>query len=261
MADFDVYATYSYPVIEDIKFDVLINKIDLGDGQMIKLKNTNSVNLISENFVFKVHDPIVVNDEAVVDEDNQLSFNILSNDSDIEGNAIINISSAENGIVNYDNNGNVIYIPNENFKGIEYLTYEVDNGQGKKNTGEIKITVNSENDFPVINLIQTSYQLNEDGFIEIDILSNASDREDGKPKIIDITGASNGNAEVVDGHIVYIPNKNFNGEEVINFKLVDNDGAEINQTITLTVDSVNDMPIATIINSSTVEDNIIMAVK
>lgn len=107
MADFDVYATYSYPVIEDIKFDVLINKIDLGDGQMIKLKNTNSVNLISENFVFKVHDPIVVNDEAVVDEDNQLSFNILSNDSDIEGNAIINISSAENGIVNYDNNGNV----------------------------------------------------------------------------------------------------------------------------------------------------------
>ncbi|WP_198314970.1 Ig-like domain-containing protein [Chitinophaga sp. MD30] len=75
--------------------------------------------------------PVAVRDTVAVTEDLPATGNVLTNDSDPEGNALVAslVKAPVNGTVVLNANGSLTYTPNANFNGTDSLTYQVcDNG-------------------------------------------------------------------------------------------------------------------------------------
>ena len=85
----------------------------------------------------------------------------------------------------------------------------------------------------------------EDTPVTITVLSNDMD-EDGDPLLVTIdANPSNGSAVVNgDGTITYTPNANYNGPDSFTYMVDDGNGGTDTATVSITVDPVNDAPVA-----------------
>ncbi|MEM1093630.1 MAG: choice-of-anchor D domain-containing protein [Bacteroidota bacterium] len=92
--------------------------------------------------------PDVVDDAATTDEDNAVSIDVLSNDSDEEGNtlSISDLSDPAGGTAVLDGTM-VTYTPDADFNGTDTFTYTVGDGISES-TGTVTVTVNAINDAP-----------------------------------------------------------------------------------------------------------------
>src|SRR5690606_18827566 len=75
--------------------------------------------------------PVAVNDEIPVTEDTPATGNVLTNDSDPEGNVLTaSLTTAPvHGTVVLNADGSFTYTPNSNYNGLDSLIYQVcDNG-------------------------------------------------------------------------------------------------------------------------------------
>ncbi|MDO9368144.1 MAG: tandem-95 repeat protein [Sphingopyxis sp.] len=85
---------------------------------------------------------------------------------------------------------------------------------------------------------------NEDTPVTITVLSNDTD-PDGDP--LTVTAASAANGTVVrnaNGTVTYSPNANFNGVDTITYTISDGQGGTATATVSVTVNAVNDAPVA-----------------
>ena len=94
--------------------------------------------------------PTAVDNTATVAEDGTLIISIatlLSNDSDIDGDALLaanfSLVGSSNGSVSVQD-GNVIFTPNANYNGPASFTYQIADGQGGTDTATTNITVTPE---------------------------------------------------------------------------------------------------------------------
>ena len=149
-------------------------------------------------------------------------------------------TAAANGTATIDSNGSWTYSPNANFNGADEFTVRVTDDDGNEETQTISLTIDQVNDAGTFggDLAAT---INED--------SNAAgtatfaDAADGYSTLNFVleTGATNGTATIdSDGSWTYSPNANFNGTDEFTVKVTDDDGNEETQTISLTIDQVND---------------------
>jgi hypothetical protein len=70
-----------------------------------------------------------------------------------------------------------------------------------------------------------------------------------------VTNGTHGISSIVNGTTIhYIPNQNYNGNDTITYKISDGQGGEVEQTIDVTINSVNDRPIIEDLSLSTLED-------
>ncbi|WP_152018455.1 glycosyl hydrolase 108 family protein [Aliarcobacter butzleri] len=126
----------------------------------------------------KDNSPFVYNDKVNGKEDTTLTINsstLLANDFDIEGDnlRIIGVKNASNGTVKLDSNGNVIFIPNENYnsstnntfdknsalyKGSAGFEYIVEDKAGNQRTAYVDVNISAVNDAPTI--VQHSFNRN-----------------------------------------------------------------------------------------------------
>ena len=112
----------------------------------------------------------------------------------------------------------------------------------------IEYTVDLPNQPPVAqdDLISTD----EDTQVDIDVLGNDSEVDGtldaSTVSIVSGSGPSNGAAIVnLDGMMTYHPDTNFNGEDSLRYTVDDDEGATSNEaTVTITVNSINDAPVA-----------------
>ena len=143
----------------------------------------------------KDNSPFVYNDKVNGKEDTTLTINsstLLANDFDIEGDnlRIIGVKNASNGTVKLDSNGNVIFIPNENYnsstnntfdknsalyKGNAGFEYIVEDKAGNQRTAYVDVNISAVNDAPIV----TGYYFNQNSktvgsgrFIVQDVDSN-----------------------------------------------------------------------------------------
>ena len=94
----------------------------------------------------------------------------------------------------------------------------------------------------------------EDTKVTINVLDNDSDPE-GDPLTVCEAEAENGMVTInPDGTITYMPNDNFNGEDVITYTIKDPDGETSTTTVTVEVTPVNDPPVAEPDSTETPED-------
>ena len=159
----------------------------------------------------------------------------------------------------------VDYTPAADFNGTEVITYTVSDGTLTDETGTLTVTVNAVNDPPVaeaqalsaeeetetgtITLVATDVD-DDDSTLSYTIKTNAANGKlkDGGTEIstfpYDITGA-----------LTYLPNTGFDGDDTFTFTAKDDENLESSAaTVSITVNNVNDPPVAQNQSITTRED-------
>ena len=214
--------------------------------------------------------PIANNDTGVTNEDTPVTLlNITANDTDVDGTvdpATVDLDPVTGGIQNtfvtaegnwsVNGSGDVTYTPVLNFNGVATINYVVNDNLGATSLpASISITVNAVNDAPTaVNDVAVT---NEDTPITFNVTGNDTDPDgtiDNATVDLDLSVGgiqntfSNGQgAWSVDanGDVTYTPVLNFNGVAVISYTVNDNQGSTSSSaTITVTVNAVNDPPVA-----------------
>ncbi len=211
--------------------------------------NTVTVTII----VNPVNDlPVAEGDAYQAIEDTELviplSESILNNDTDIDGDtlAAILVQDVQNGILNLNEDGTFEYLPDENFNGIDFFTYLASDGSGNSNIVTVTIDVIPVNDAPIAQ--GDEYETNEDTTLIIPasgVIANDSDVDGDPLEAILVSDVANGTLTLnADGSFTYIPDDNYNGED--SFTYMVNDGTENSNVVTvnITVNPINDAPIA-----------------
>ena len=148
------------------------------------------------------------------------------------------------------------YTPNTDWNGTENFNYKANNGYIDSNEGAISITVEPTDDEP--NTLDVSATTDEDTAISIVLSANEVDGDSYSFSIID--NPANGSVSLSGNTVVYTPNTNWNGTDVFTFEATDDrimfSGKIINVgTATVTVNPINDAPVAENVSQSTVENN------
>lgn len=179
--------------------------------------------------------------------------NLLSGASDADGDSLsINttpVSNVNNGSLTLSANGAFSYIPSLNFNGTDSFTYEVVDGNGGKAQGNVTLTVSAVNDLPIA--VSDAFSINEDIVLSIlatdanNLLNNDSDADGDTLTVSLVSGTSNGTLSLnSDGAFNYTPNLNFNSTDSFIYQISDGNGGTAQANVTLTVNSVNDLPVA-----------------
>jgi hypothetical protein len=187
--------------------------------------------------------PVANNDSATTNEDTPVTINVVSNDTDIEGDTLVvsAVTQGTNGTVTFSG-GSVTYTPDDNFNGTDSFTYTVSDGNGGTATATASVTVNPVNDAPAANA--DSATTNEDSPITVNVVGNDSDVE-GDPLVVSAaTQGANGTVTFAGGSVTYTPNDNFNGTDSFTYTVSDGNGGTSSAIVNVTVNPVNDAPVA-----------------
>jgi VCBS repeat-containing protein len=199
--------------------------------------------------------PVANNDELVTDEDMPANGNVLTNDSDVDGDSLTAAlqDGPTSGAVEMNADGSFTYTPNADFNGSDSFTYVVDDGQGGTAIGTVSITVNPVNDAPVA--VNDEATTDEDMPVSGNVLTNDSDVDGDSLTAALQDGPANGTAEVnADGSFTYTPNADFNGSDSFTYVVDDGQGGTAVGTVSITVNAINDAPVATDDEAVTDED-------
>ncbi|MDF1734312.1 MAG: tandem-95 repeat protein [Minwuia sp.] len=129
---------------------------------------------------------------------------------------------------------------------------ETGNGDTASASRTFSMEVDPVNDIPVA--ADDATTTDEDVVVSIDVLANDSD-VDGD--LLTVTSASANNGTVVietDGSLTYTPDTDFNGSDTISYTIDDGNGGTDSASVTVTVNTVNDAPVATDDAATTEED-------
>ncbi|PYR69578.1 MAG: hypothetical protein DMF88_05640 [Acidobacteria bacterium] len=180
---------------------------------------------------------MAVGNSYSTDEDTALvvtAAGVLDNDSDVDGNPMtaILVSGTAHGTLSLGADGGFTFTPVANYNGPDSFTYKANDGVTDSNVVTVSLTINAVNDAPVA--VADSYSTNEDTPLTVaapGLLANDSDVEGGALTAIKMANPAHGTVTV-----------NANGS----FTYVANDGSvnSATVTVTLTVNAVNDAPVA-----------------
>ena len=173
---------------------------------------------------------------------------VLGNDTDADGDSLssILVTNVSHGTLTLGADGSISYVPAANFNGSDSFTYKANDGALDSNTVTVTLTVNPVNDAPVA--VANSYSVNEDSTLTVaapGVLGNDTDAEADSLSAILVANVSHGTLSLnANGSLSYVPAANFNGSDAFTYKA--NDGALDSNTVTvsLTVNPVNDAPVA-----------------
>jgi VCBS repeat-containing protein len=119
---------------------------------------------------------------------------------------------------------------------------------GGFDTGTVNIQIAPVNDAPVA--VDDAYTIDEDGVVTgalVNVLANDSDVDNSLLSLsaVLVTGVSNGTLELhADGGFSYAPNGNFNGIDSFTYRASDGTDESNLATVTVTINAVNDPPLA-----------------
>jgi hypothetical protein len=199
--------------------------------------------------------PVAQNDSATTNEDNSVIVNVLSNDSDGDGDLLVinSVTQGSSGTTAIISGNRIMYVPNPNFNGADSFGYTISDGKGGSSSATVSVTINPVNDDPVS--VNDSAVTNEDVKVVISVLSNDSD-VDGDSLAISSVGTSlQGTASINSGNTVtYAPNADFNGQASFGYTISDGKGGSSSATVSVTINPVNDPPVAADDSATTDED-------
>ncbi|NOG48612.1 MAG: tandem-95 repeat protein [Chloroflexi bacterium] len=192
-----------------------------------------------------------MDDAYATDEDTALNIaapGVLTNDTDVDGDSLtaVLVVGPTNGTLTLNSDGSFIYTPNANFNGSDSFTYKANDGTADSNVATVTITVNPVNDAPVA--VNDAYTTDEDVALNIaapGVLTNDTDAEADPLTAVLVVGPTNGTLTLSsDGSFIYTPNVNFNGSDSFTYKANDGTVDSNVATVTITVNPVNDAPVA-----------------
>ncbi len=246
-----------------------ITSVTGGNGATESGTQTATITIIENDNAI----PVANNDIATTTEDTPVSFNVTTNDTDVDG--TINVATVDldpatsgtqttftvsgQGTYTVNSAGVVTFTPVANYNGTATaINYTVtDNSGTVSNAATITVTVTAVNDAPVAN--NDAATTTEDTPVSFNVTTNDTDVDgtinvatvDLDPATLGIqttfTVTGQGTYTVnTSGVVTFTPVANYNGTATaINYTVNDNSGATSNiATITVTVTAVNDAPVA-----------------
>ncbi|EPT9295130.1 tandem-95 repeat protein, partial [Vibrio parahaemolyticus] len=126
--------------------------------------------------------PVAVDDTTSIQEDTAVTIDVLTNDTDVDGDKL-SIESAsvpkEQGTVEVVN-GKLVFTPAENFNGDSEITYTVTDGQ-LTDEAKVTVTVNPVNDMPTIK-VDAVESITEDAVSTDTVLATLTVRDTDTPE-------------------------------------------------------------------------------
>ncbi len=208
--------------------------------------------------------PVAANDSYTINEDTPTILNVRSNDTDVdlttnpttETMTIVSVSGVDFGTADFSSGTSILYTPPANWNGTEDFTYTIRDTEGATSTASVHVNVSGKNDAPVA--VNDTASTNEDTSVLIDAKANDSDVDtdadlnqdpNANPAnesiaISALSNVDNGTAVLESGRIRFTPAANWNGTEIFNYTLRDAAGATATGAVTVTVNPINDTPVA-----------------
>ncbi len=192
--------------------------------------------------------PVAIMDMVTTQEDQQVSFDVLANDTDVDGDTLQLVSAvAQTGTVTI-NAGVVTYTPALNFNGADTVSYEISDGNGGTATGTLTVNVEAVNDTPVVGTALTNQSSPEDTEVAFVIPSDAFSDPDGDALTLSATLAD---GSVLPSWLGFdAATREFRGTPPLNFAgslaviVLASDGQlSASQAFELTITPVNDAPV------------------
>ncbi len=151
---------------------------------------------------------------------------------------------------------NVVFTPSPAVNGNRTFTYIItDSGTPALTaTGTVTVNLAAVNDAPIA--VADNVTTNEDTQLVITTTSLTANDAPGRPTATDETSqtlsitavakpaATTGSVTLSGGNITYVPALNFNGTETFTYTVLDSAGASSTGTVTVTVNPINDAPVA-----------------
>ncbi len=148
-----------------------------------------------------------------------------------------------NGTLTLNSDGTYTYIPDTDFNGTDSFTYTVCDADGDCSTATVTITVIAPNNIPVA--VDDMINVDEDNVLSDNVYSNDTGLDDNPITFTLTTDVTNGTLTLdSDGTYTYTPDENFNGEDSFSYTVCDTDGDCSTAMVTITVNPVNDPPVA-----------------
>ncbi|MDB5387996.1 MAG: conserved repeat domain, partial [Planctomycetaceae bacterium] len=197
--------------------------------------------------------PVALNDSYFVNEDTTLTVlplqGVLANDTDVDADTLdaLVVSAPTHGSLNLNPDGSFTYIPAANFHGSDSFSYRANDGTANSSVATVNIVVKSVNDPAIANNDLAS--TNEDTPVVINVLANDTNGDGAiNPATLALTSLplhGTVKANPTTGAITYTPFANFFGSDNLHYRVLDSNGVLSNEaTVTITVNAVNDAPVA-----------------
>ncbi len=185
--------------------------------------------------------PVAVNDSGTLQEDSQLTLNVLANDSDVDDDSLtlVSVLPGNNGITSIES-GQIIYTPTANFSGTDSFDYTVSDGQGGTDTATVTITVNDVNDNPIAGDDTTT--TDQDSSLLVPVLANDTDIDGDTLTVVSATASSAGNTAIENNQIRYTPDAGFVGDDSFSYTVEDGNGGSATATVNITVTESTSSP-------------------
>ena len=206
--------------------------------------------------------PVAIGESLVGTEDTTLvvaAASLLANDSDADTAtdgqvlSIASVGAATHGtveLVTVDGTQQVNFRPEANYHGVAQFGYTVSDGAGGTASAVASLDIAAVNDIPVVTgETATTAEDTAISFTQAQLLSNDSDADTATDKqVLMVSGvgdASNGKVTLLgNGDIQFTPDANYHGPAQFSYTVSDGAGGTASATVNLTVQSVNDIPVA-----------------
>jgi len=195
--------------------------------------------------------PVARDDSASTPEDTPVVVNVPGNDFDPDGNLTLGsvsiVDPPDHGTVSVNPvTGQVTYEPGPNFNGTDTFTYEICDSSGLCDTASVTVSVTAVNDPPVAR--DDSASTPEDTPVVVNVPGNDFDPDGnltlGSVSIVDPPDHGTVTVNPVTGAVTYEPDPNFNGTDTFSYEICDSVGVCDTASVTVSVTSVNDPPVA-----------------
>ena len=219
--------------------------------------------------------PVGVNDTNTISEDTTATGNVLSNDTDLDGDTLTVSGFTVNatnytasatartitnvGSITINTNGTYTFVPMANYSGnVPIIAYTINDGKSGTSGGNLNISVTAVNDAPVAN--NDTLSVNEDSVNNGNLLTNDTDPDGDTLTVTTFNIAGNNfaaGATIVmanigtlltntNGTYSFTPVANYFGSvPAVTYTISDGKGGSNSGTLTISIVGTNDNPVAT----------------
>jgi hypothetical protein len=189
--------------------------------------------------------PEPVDDLVSTNEDTPVTFNVVTNDTDPDGDPLSVVGLVPDqlptgGTVTCAANGSCTYTPDANFNGDDQFQYRVSDGHSTVDA-TVEITVAPVNDAPVA--VADALTLKEDTTKSVTVLANDTDADGDALTVTARTNGAHGTVTCTTaGVCTYKPATDYNGSDTFTYTVSDGNGGTAVGTVKVTVQPVADRP-------------------
>ena len=186
--------------------------------------------------------PVAQNNTYTTQEDHAVGGTLTAdNDSGLPITYILQQDVSHGNLLLETGTGHFTYTPGNNYAGTDSFTYLARNDNGDSNTATISITINAVNDPPVAH--NAAITVNEDTTASGHL--TASDPDGNTLTYSVVTSPTKGTVNIgSNGTFTYTPNADVSGADSFTFRASDGQAASNTATVTITINAVNDPPVA-----------------